>query len=190
MNDEKRIEYLLNIYRQQHYFIDRHDSMAEKFINVLLVEVTGFSIIYTLIYSAAQQKLSVLQTAMIILFILCFIVTLIQLLLIVRPLSKKAKTYNNEDLLNNENKAWIQKSLFYYQGIMNQIEQALSNNTVPCESYLKSIENDNIINDLTQQIFILAQYSNYKRKKLELSLYLILGTSISGVASLMVLLFT
>lgn len=51
MDNEKKLQYLQYIYSQQHYFVDRHDSMAEKFINILLVEVTCLSVVYAFIFS-------------------------------------------------------------------------------------------------------------------------------------------
>lgn len=190
MDDKEKINYLLNIYNQQHYFIDRHDSMAEKFINILLVEVTCLSIVYTLIFGAmGKETLSVMQTVSISIFIVVFVVSLIKLLFIVQPLSKKAKKFDNESLVNKENKLWIKKSLFYYQGIINQIEDALTNSKVPSQNYLSLLELENIKNDLVQQVFILAQYSNYKRKKLERAIYWIIATTIMGLISIGLLLF-
>lgn len=190
MDDKDKINYLLNIYNQQHYFIDRHDSMAEKFINILLVEVTCLSIVYTLIFGAiGKETLSVMQTVSISIFIVVFVVSLIKLLFIVQPLSKKAKKFDNESLVNKENKLWIKKSLFYYQGIINQIEDALTNSKVPSQNYLSLLELENIKNDLVQQVFILAQYSNYKRKKLERAIYWIIATTIVGLISIGLLLF-
>lgn len=190
MDDKDKINYLLNIYNQQHYFIDRHDSMAEKFINILLVEVTCLSIVYALIFGAIEKEtLSVIQTVSISIFIVVFVVSLIKLLFIVQPLSKKAKKFDNESLVNKENKLWIKKSLFYYQGIINQIEDALTNSKVPSQNYLSLLELENIKNDLVQQVFILAQYSNYKRKKLERAIYWIIATTIVGLISIGLLLF-
>lgn len=190
MTDKEKMEYLFEIYNRQHYFIDRHDSMAEKFINILLVEVTCLSVVYTLIFGALEkEQLSLLQAISVFIFILSFVISLIKLLFIVQPLSKKAKKFDNESLVNNENKLWIKKSLLYYQGIINQIEDALTNSIVPSQKYLNLLEIDNITNDLIQQIFILAQYSNYKRKKLEIAIYWIIATTIIGLASITLLLF-
>ena len=53
VNIKDKIYYLTMIFNQQNYFIDRHDSMAEKFINVLLVEVSCLSA-----YSAFRKHLN------------------------------------------------------------------------------------------------------------------------------------
>lgn len=188
MDEDLKLKYLLEIYNRQHYFIDRHDSMAEKFINVLLVEVTCLSIIYTFILNnIIDDTLSIIQIVPVIFFVFLFIISLTHLLLIVQPLSKKAKKYNNENLLNNENKGWIKQSLFYYQGIINHIDTALSSNKVPCDEYLASIETDTLKEDLVQQIFILSQYSKYKKDKLEIAIWLIAVTTILGLLSIVLL---
>lgn len=110
MDSEKKLQYLQSIYNQQHYFVDRHDSMAEKFINILLVEVTCLSVVYALIFNSDQQTapqwFHILPIG---LFVFLFVASLVKLLFIVRPLSSKAKKYDDECLdANKENrKSWI-----------------------------------------------------------------------------------
>ncbi len=191
MDSEKKLQYLQNIYNQQHYFVDRHDSMAEKFINILLVEVTCLSVVYALIFNgnqeSAPQWFHILPIG---LFVFAFVASLVKLLFIVRPLSSKAKKYDDESLISKGNKVWVKKSSLYYQGIINQIDAALSNNKVPSECFLDQIDTQSATNDLIQQIFILAQYSNYKREKLEESIYYIIATTILGIISVLVLVLT
>lgn len=191
MDDEKKLQYLQYIYSQQHYFVDRHDSMAEKFINILLVEVTCLSVVYALIFNGNQETtpkwFHILPTG---LFVISFVASLVKLLFIVRPLSTKAKKYDDESLISKGNKAWVKKSSLYYQGIIDQIGAALSDNKVPSECFLDQIDMQNATNDLIQQIFILAQYSNYKREKLEQSIYYIIATTVLGVISVLVLVLT
>ena len=104
---------------------------------------------------------------------------------IVRPLSSKAKKKSDQTLINKGNKSWVKKSSLYYQGIIKQIDDALSNNAVPSECYINQINYKDLINDLTQQIFILAQYSNYKRKKLEQAVLLIVITTLIGFLAIL-----
>lgn len=191
MDNEKKLQYLQGIYNQQHYFVDRHDSMAEKFINILLVEITCLSVVYALIFNDNQNGSPHWYHILpIILFVVSFVVTLIQLLFVIRPLSSKAKKYDDESLINKENKLWIKKSSLYYQGIISQIDAALANSKVPSEFFLNQIDTQNAIDDLIQQIFILAQYSNYKREKLERLIYYISATTVLGVISVLILVLT
>lgn len=191
MDSEKKMQYLQSIYNQQHYFIDRHDTMAEKFINILLVEVTCLSVVYALFFNCSQgyspQWLHILLIG---LFVFLFVVSLVKLLFIVRPLSSKAKKYDDESLISKGNKVWVKKSSLYYQGIINQIDDALADNKVPSECFLQQIDTENATNDLIQQIFILAQYSNYKREKLEESICYIIATTVLGIVSVLVLVLT
>lgn len=191
MDIKERLQYLQSIYNQQHYFVDRHDSMAEKFINILLVEVTCLSVVYALIFNGSQAVAPKwFHILPIVLFVISFVVSLVKLLFIVRPLSSKAKKYDDESLISKGNKVWVKKSSLYYQGIINQIDAALSNNKVPSECFLNQIDTQNATNDLIQQIFILAQYSNYKREKLEQSILYIITTTVLGLISVLVLVLT
>lgn len=188
MNNEERMNYLHNIYNQQHYFVDRHDSMAEKFMNILLAEVTCFSVIYAIVFNGSQPlNPKWFQIVPIFLFVVSFVISLAMLLFIVCPLSSKAKKYDDESLISKEHKGWVKKSSLYYQGIINQIDSALAANKVPIECYREQISTENMTNDLIHQIFILAQYSDYKRKKLEKAIYSIIVTTILGLVSVLVI---
>lgn len=189
MDQNKKYEKVLRIYEQQHYFIERHDSMAEKFMNMLLIELTCLSIVYTLILDGADSfSWHWWQWLPSTLFVVVFVISLIKLLLIVRPLSSKAKQYNDESLVQEQNKASILKSSFYYQGIVSQMRYANKKKLNPFDYFLEHINERNLTEDLTQQIFVLAQYSNYKKDKLEKSINWIIATTILGVISVVTLL--
>lgn len=185
MNMKDKIDYLQFIYNQQNYFVDRHDAMAEKFINILLAELSCISVVYAIVFNGAEafnpKWYQILPIAG---FIVLFMTTLIKLLLIVRPLSSKAKKYRDDNLIGKSNKVWVKKSSLYYQGIISQIVSALSDNKVPSNCFMEQLTEENLANDFTQQIFILAQYSDYKKEKLECSIFFIIATTVVGLISL------
>lgn len=180
MNEiNEKITHLKDIYNQQHYFIDRHDSMAEKFINILLVEVTALTIILSAFSS--NKNMCIIVYVAIAIYVLFFSITLIKLFLVVRPLSQIAKDKNNEALLRSENKNWIDISLFYYQGINAQRKMAIAQEKIPTQVYFNNITSENISKDLIQQIFILAQYSIYKHNQIQKSVKWIIATTLIGI---------
>lgn len=181
-----KIEYLKMVYLQQHYFIDRHDNMAERLINILLVEITAFSII-TSIFNPNETEIPKYKIIIFLLYLVMFLITIINLFLIIRPLSQKAKKPDDKSILSNENKKWIENSSLYYRGILSQIEKAYSDEEKPSETYLNSFEDKSISIDLIQQIFILAKYSDYKRKKIQTSVVLIIITTVIGLISMIAL---
>ena len=190
METKESIDYLLNIYNRQHYFIDRHDSMAEKFINILIAELSCVAVVCAIVFNGSEIiNLKCFQISLILGFVVLFIISLISLLLIVRPLSSKAMKYHDESLIGKNHKDWVKKSLIYYQGILNQIKSAVSENKVPADYFMEQLTEENISTDLANQIFILAQYSNYKKKKLERSIKLIVLTTLVGVISILCLIF-
>ena len=89
---------------------------------------------------------------------------MLQLLHWLPSLTTICKKFRDKSLIGTSNKAWVKKSSLYYQGIINQIDSALSDNKVPSDSFVEQLTEDNLENDYVQQIFILAQYSNYKKK--------------------------
>lgn len=180
---KNQIENLKFIYQQQHYFIDRHDSMAEKFINILLVEVTALTIILLLTSDIPKDTsvCSIVKFVGIVLYIIVFSITLTKLLLVIRPLSKLAIDKNNNDLVKDENKKWIKNSLIYYQGINLHRNTALEDEKSPTETFISELTDENLSKDFVQQIFILAQYSDYKRKLIQKSVKWVIGTTILGV---------
>ncbi len=181
MNKET-LDMLEKIYQRQHYFIDRHDSMAEKFMNVLLVEATCFAFIFTIgLNKSTDSNLSGFQILFLSLFVLSFSISLCMLFFIVRPLSTKAKKQKDETLVKAENKKRISTSSIYYQGIVAQINKAKEDEKVPSEEYLSHLNEKDIGSDYLQQIFILAQYNVYKKEKLENALLMIIVTTFCGV---------
>ena len=180
---KEKIEYLKIVYEQQHYFIDRHDNMAERLINILLVEITAFSII-TSFFNADEIEFSKIKIVALFLYLIMFLITIINLFLIIRPLSQKAKKPDDKSILSFENKKWIENSSFYYRGILSQINKAHSEEKIPSETYFKTFEEENISIDLIQQIFILAKYSDYKRKKIQNSVIMIIITTVLGLISM------
>lgn len=184
MVDEWQLEQLEKVYQQQHYFIDRHDAMAEKFINVLLVEVTCFSFLFTArVGVSTGSGLHSCAVASILVFLGLFVLSLLHLFLIVRPLSRKAAKLRDESLVKRENKYWITKSSLYYKGIIEQYNDALQDNKVPFEAYCENLTSDSIAQDYYQQIVILARYSQYKHNQLNLGLYLVCATTAMGLIS-------
>ncbi|MBD5532029.1 MAG: hypothetical protein HDQ98_07510 [Lachnospiraceae bacterium] len=181
-----KITYLKDIYNQQHYFIDRHDSMAEKFINILLVEVTALAIMLSMVTEIAT--FAIVKYAAITIYIVLFSITLIKLFLVIRPLSKMARNKNNEALLRAENKNWIDASLIYYQGINALRKKAIEQEHIPTETFLNSLSDEKISKDLVQQIFILAQYSDYKHRQIQKAVKWIIGTTITGIFAAILLL--
>ena len=179
--DKGTLNILEKIYQQQHFFIDRHDSMAEKFMNVLLIEATCFMLFFSIrININADCNPSLIQTVLLVLFLIFFIVTLCRLYFVVRPLSTKAREEEDESLIRAENKKWILNSSIYYQGIVKQIKTAEENEKIPSEEYLSHLSDSEIGRDYLQQIFILAQYNVYKKTKLEAVLKWIIATTIVG----------
>lgn len=183
---EKKLSILEKIYDRQHYFIDRHDGMAEKFINVLLVEITCLAIIFSL-HIEKGSSLDYIHIGSLIVFVLLFTISLVKLFLVVRPLSSKAKKERDMSLLKGHDKAWIDKSIIYYRGVVSHIEHADKNEESSVETYLAKIDEKSIERDYAQQIMILAQYSDYKRKALESTIWLIALTIIVGVISALLL---
>ncbi len=182
--DKDSLERLERIYQQQHYFIDRHDGMAEKLINVLLVEATCFAFIFSInLNHIKNASLSLLHIILLSGFLLLFMISLCQLFFIIRPLSSKAKKIQDQSLINAENKKWILHSSIYYQGIVAQINSAKENEQVPSEQYASTLQVDALFRDYLQQTFILAQYSMYKKKKLETALIWMIITTISGISA-------
>lgn len=181
MNKEK-VQLLEKIYLQQHYFIDRHDSMAERFMSILLIEATCFAFIFS---TCAKDRtkifwLTYVQYFLVVVFLLLLFTSLIKLFLIVRPLSKKARD-NGEVLLKTEHKQWIDSSFIYYQGIIARIQEAKNAEKVPSQEYINQLDDESLGQDYLQQIFILSQYSKFKKEKLEVALKWIIGTSVFGV---------
>lgn len=181
LSDEliSKILVLQRIYDRHHYFIDRHDGMAEKMMNALVIITTIISAMAALKINSSGKFLIVILIVYVI-FMLLFCVTLIILLRTIRPLSKKAIKYKDETLLIREHKKNVNASVLYHRGIISIIEAALEEECSPSELYLKKL-NENYEKDLVSQIFILAQYNQYKRVYLERATLFMELTIVSGV---------
>jgi len=161
---ENKIQILQKVYDTQHYFIDRHDGMAEKMMNALVI-------ITTLISAIAAIKINSYGDFLIVILVSCgvhlslFGITLILLLRTIRPLSSKAIKYADQTLVGKHHKKQINKSTIYYRGIVSIIEKALEEENSPSEIYTQKLDMHE--KDIIQQIFILAQYNQYKRKCME-----------------------
>lgn len=151
------LEQLKFIYEKQHYFVDRHETMAEKYFTVL----TLLAGTLTLLMTINSEKILFLKTIVIvsyIIFILFFCISLICLIKIINPLSTNFMN-KHKDIKNNKN--WIDDSSIYYRGIINKF-----NNLTP-QNFIDNLTYDNYTLDLAKQISILAKYSDNKRIKLE-----------------------
>ena len=78
-------------------------------------------------------------------------------------------------------KQWIDSSFIYYQGIIARIQEAKNAEKVPSQEYINQLDDESLGQDYLQQIFILSQYSKFKKEKLEVALKWIIGTSVFGV---------
>lgn len=178
----EQYDYLEKIYVRQHYFIDRHDSMAEKYISILLVELTCVSFVFAFLGMPLLGN-NLCYMLFLLSYLILFVFVLFNLLRIIRPLSSKAKKSGDESLLNEEDKKWILESSYYYQGILKQIRKAQNDDKFPTEEYLKTINSNYLSIDLVRQIFILAQYNDYKKRRLEKATHWMVVTAIVALVS-------
>ena len=178
---------LNGIYLQQHYFIERHDSMAEKFINVLLVEITCLTLFSSFLIKA-EEKLPVLIILCMGVFVILFFIALRNLLCIIRPLSSKAKKENDFSIINVTSKNAIHTSSIYYQGIISQLKNRQDDSKSVVDSYLETINPKRLSEDYAEQIFILAQYSDYKRIQLEKTLKFVKAATLFCIIAILLLL--
>jgi len=178
-------KYLLDIYNRQHYFADRHDAMAERMLKILSI-IVGF--VSALVVLQIDKAGSFIWLAAVLLGIhwCFFIATLYTLMSIIGPLSSKAHNHQDESILPTGDKGWITNSVLYYRGITSLINLALQQEKIPKECFMEKVKKD-FTQDLVQQIFILAKYSEYKRKRLEFATKFTFATCISG--SVLVLAF-
>lgn len=153
---------ILEVYKMQHYFIDRHEIMAEKTLTVILVLTTIISAIITFNFNDICNKYLAIPFCF---YIICFCISIVEILRTIQPLSsKKMKGTPN---FENFNREWPKESVIYYRGIISIMEKALKENKSLLDEYYNLVNNQNFYEDLIKQIYILAQYSDYKRKRLE-----------------------
>lgn len=186
-----KLRTLERIYDRQHYFIDRHEVMAEKILITLMI-IGGFvSIIFSL-FSKPLSNLFVwgLLITFEILFFVFFLYSIYLVIQTVRPLSSKALEQFDEKFLPRIGKQWVTASLIYHRGILKFINDSLAEGKHPVDMYYSAIDRDNITRDYVKQIFILAYYSNYKRRQLENTTKYAIITIILGILSVIVCLFS
>lgn len=106
-SSEEQNNILIEIYDRQHYFIDRHDSMAEKMINILVIMTTIISGILSITIPKANNIWIVVIPFII--HLIFFTITLINLINTIKPLSNKAIKYKDESLLLKNDKEWNNK---------------------------------------------------------------------------------
>ncbi|AMM40842.1 conserved hypothetical protein, membrane [Candidatus Desulfofervidus auxilii] len=187
-NDLKiKLEILEQIYDRQHYFIDRHEVMAEKMLTSLMITGGLVSVVFSLISrSSISLYVWYLLFTSGVLFFVSFLITFYLVIQTIRPLSSKAIKEFDEYLLPKIGKPWVKSSLIYHRGILKFIESCLGKNNNPVKEYYSAINMNNILNDYIKQIFILAYYSNYKRKQLEKASKYIIITIILGIFSILI----
>lgn len=187
METKDKLDIIKKIYEQQHYFIDRHDSMAEKHISALLAEVAILTIITSVF--GKTEKQTVFFGILFVAFAILFFITLVNSFLIISPLSSKAQNLKNLSFVDTELKQRISTSSLYYKGILKQVLDAKVNNCIPIEKYKDNITFDNLLDDYTNQIFILAHYNQYKHNKLKINLGLLLVTTVLAILCICLTLF-
>ncbi len=182
-----KLEIIERIYDRQHYFIDRHEIMAEKMLTSLMIVGGLVSVVFSLISrtSISLYVWYILFTSGVSFFV-SFLITFYLVVQTIRPLSSKAMKEFDEQLLPRIGKPWVKSSLIYHRGILRFIESCLKKNNDPVREYYLAINMDNIINDYIKQIFILAYYSNYKRKQLEKASTYTIITIILAILSIVI----
>ncbi len=182
---------LEKIYDMQHYFIDRHEVMAGKIMTSLMIIVGAVSILLSFV-SKSQLNPHIIYIILFIaiLFFISFWISFYLVVQTIRPLSSKAIKEIDEKLLPKTGKKWVKESLIYHRGIVKFINICLKNKENPIEKYLEIInKKENIMEDYTKQIFILAYYSDYKRQQLEKATMFTICTSVMGVSLLIIYIF-
>ena len=180
---------LEKIYDQQHFFIDRHETIAEKLLTALTILGGFVSIVLSFLpWPLSNSPISPLFQFIVVLFFGFFVLSLYVIINTIRPLSSKALKEPDTQLLPKEPKKWIKLSLIYYRGITKLAESCYSDGKNAVDEYKKELTKENMINDYIQQILILAHYSDYKRDQLEVATKLTILTSIFGGIALIIML--
>ena len=185
-----KLDHLKAIYQQQHYFIDRHETMGEKLLMALLITGGMVSVVFAIAQKVEMQGwIFFVFVTIEIAFFLSFLLAYLLVADAVRPLSSKALSWIDEELLPKTGKGWINESLIYYRGILNITKEAKYTEHQPLQEYLDLIDDENMEKDYAKQVVILAHYSDYKRKKLERATHFAIGTILAGVISLIFSIF-
>lgn len=183
-----KLDILEKIYERQHFFIDRHETIAEKLFTSLTI-LGGFVSI-VLGFHPLQSSSRVVASVfwfMVVLFFEFFLLSFCLILNTIRPLSSKALREADKELVPNTTKPWIKESLIYYRGITELVTRCLIGKKDPVAEYNTAITENNITNDYIRQIFILSYYSDFKRGQLELATTLTIISVVLGMSLLVVL---
>ena len=188
---EKKLEFLERTYDRQHYFVDRHEVMAEKVLTVLMI-TGGFVSICVTFFSKYSSELTpfgeyllYFSTITAIIFTIFFIISFYLVIQAIRPLSSKALDKLDDKFIPNGNMLWIDSSIIYYRGILKFLD-SVPKDKDPIKEYSEKIGMENIINNYIAQIYILSFYSNYKRIKLEKAMKYATYTIILGILTLVI----
>ena len=185
-SEQFKLETLKEIYERQHFFIDRHEIIAEKQLTALTI-LAGFVSVFLTFSKAPSSAMSwfviIFSTTM---FFEFFIFTMYTIISAIRPLSSKAKKALDNKLLPASNKPWIEQSPIYYRGIVKLLNEWEKAKKDPVNEYDNLINRKNIKDDYIKQIFILSYYSDYKREKLEFASTCTIITSALGIATLII----
>lgn len=185
-SEQFKLQTLEEIYERQHFFIDRHETIAEKQLTALTI-LAGFVSVFLTFSKAPSSAMSwfviIFSTTM---FFGFFIFTMYTIISAIRPLSSKAKKALDNKLLPASNKPWIEQSPIYYRGIVKLLNEWEKAKKDPITEYGNLINRKSIKDDYIKQIFILSYYSDYKRKKLELASTCTIITSALGIATLII----
>ncbi|MCJ7424664.1 hypothetical protein MUP01_10425 [Candidatus Bathyarchaeota archaeon] len=179
---------LEKIYERQHFFIDRHETIAEKLFTSLAI-LGGFVSIVLGFHPlrSSNRAIAFSFLFMVILFFGVFLLSFCLILNTIRPLSSKALRKVDNELIPSTTKPWIKESLIYYRGITKLVKECLSGKKDPIMEYNRAITENNITNDYIKQIFILSYYSDFKRDQLERATILTVSSAVLGVILLVVL---
>jgi hypothetical protein len=179
---EFTLEQLKFIYEKQHYFIDRHETMAEKYFTVLSI-LGGIA---TLLMTVNSDKVLIMKNITLlsyILFILAFSISLLKLIKTVNPLSTFFMKHHRSI---KDNKNWVNESYIYYRGIVSRFEHQ------DVKEFVSDLKYEQYSLDLAKQISVLAHYSDYKRSSLEkakLWVYLAIFFAVLNLLLLMISLY-
>jgi hypothetical protein len=183
-----KLDILEKIYERQHFFIDRHETMAEKLFTSLAI-LGGFVSIVLGFHplQSSSRAIAFSFLFMVVLFFGFFLLSFCMILNTIRPLSSKALREVDNELVPNTTKPWIKESLIYYRGITELVTRCFSSKKDPVAEYNRVVTENNITNDYIRQIFILSYYSDFKRDQLELATILTGISAVLGIILLVVL---
>lgn len=157
--DNTKIDNIYRVYKQQHYFVDRHEIMAEQMLTVILVLTTIIAAIITFNFNDIRN---IYLAVPFIIYIICFLISIFEIMCAIQPLSSKSSKF-----LETFNSNWPNESIIYYRGIIEIMKKALAENNSPLDEYRRLLGNEVFEKDLIKQICILANYSDIKRRHLE-----------------------